>query len=142
MCLCITAMTSLAARCRSGVAACCSVAVPRGVVYLPGTPHQHTLRPTQAVESTNTIVEGLPSADIVTHVLPVIERLASGEWFTSRVSAAGLFPTAYARLADPAAATKLRQCVASCRAKPLLQLPRTCPRPFLLVQALQGSLLR
>lgn len=63
----------------------------------------------KAVESTNTIVEGLPSADIVTHVLPVIERLASGEWFTSRVSAAGLFPTAYARLADPAAATKLRQ---------------------------------
>ena len=37
-----------------------------------------------------------------------LQRLASGEWFTSRVSACGLFATAYAR-ASPAHKTELRQ---------------------------------
>ena len=63
----------------------------------------------QAVESANTIVSGLDSGDVVTYVVPVIERLATGEWFTSRVSAAGLFPTAYGRLTDATAAGKLRE---------------------------------
>ncbi len=41
-----------------------------------------------------------------------MQRLATGEWFTSRVSSAGLFSTAYPR-ATPALKTELRQLYAA-----------------------------
>lgn len=35
------------------------------------------------------------SQDIETHFVPMIKRLATGEWFTSRTSACGLFSVVY-----------------------------------------------
>lgn len=63
----------------------------------------------QAVESINTTVKGLTSGQVEEFVIPVIEHLSQGDWFTSRVSACGLFSTAYSRLDDDAARSKLRK---------------------------------
>lgn len=42
-----------------------------------------------------------------TQFLPMVERLATGEWFTSRISACGLYSVVYKR-ASPEIATRLR----------------------------------
>lgn len=65
----------------------------------------------KAVESACTVIRCLDSAAVVEHVVPVIQRLTTGDWFTSRVSACGLFATAYTRLgpADVDAKKTLRQ---------------------------------
>lgn len=62
----------------------------------------------KAVESANTIISNLDSAAIVVHVVPVIQKLAQGDWFTARVSACGLFAIAYKRITDPHAKGTLR----------------------------------
>ena len=64
--------------------------------------------PVQAVESANLIVSNLDSGAIVAHVVPTIQKLAQGDWFTARVSACGLFATAYKRMSDPHAKGTLR----------------------------------
>ena len=46
------------------------------------------------------MIGGLDEHSVLEHVVPAIQRLATGEWFTSRVSAAGLFATAYSRLTE------------------------------------------
>ena len=87
----------------------------------------------KAIASLNTVGTALPEASIVEHFVPLVkvgcsafavcfprethtwplsqlltlQRLATGEWFTSRVSAAGLFATAYAK-ATPALRAELR----------------------------------
>jgi hypothetical protein len=40
------------------------------------------------------------------HFVPLVKRLATGDWFTSRTSACGLFAVSYAR-ASPAVKGKL-----------------------------------
>ena len=45
--------------------------------------------PAQAVESANLVIAGLDNAAVIEHVLPVIQKLTQGDWFTARVSACG-----------------------------------------------------
>ncbi|ODQ50800.1 protein phosphatase regulatory subunit Paa1 [Saitoella complicata NRRL Y-17804] len=51
----------------------------------------------RAVESLNKIAEVLSPQQIEEYYLPLIARLSSGEWFTSRTSATGLYATVYPR---------------------------------------------
>lgn len=55
----------------------------------------------KAVESLSAIIGVIPEAQVAEHVLAVLRRLCEREWFTSRVSAAGLLAVTYARLAGP-----------------------------------------
>eukprot|EP01017_Pseudomicrothorax_dubius_P032861 TRINITY_DN4345_c0_g2_i2.p1 TRINITY_DN4345_c0_g2~~TRINITY_DN4345_c0_g2_i2.p1 ORF type:complete len:502 (+),score=145.33 TRINITY_DN4345_c0_g2_i2:123-1628(+) len=50
-----------------------------------------------ALRSLETTLPLLSDAEVVNTFAPLILRLASGEWFTSRVSAVNLIPSAYAR---------------------------------------------
>ena len=52
----------------------------------------------KAVESCCTVINGLEVNDIVEHVVPILQRLSTGDWFTSRVSACGLFSSTYGKL--------------------------------------------
>jgi len=67
----------------------------------------------QAVESSCVVIRGLDNAAVVEVVLPIVQRLTQGDWFTARVSACGLFAAAYARLTDAAAKTTLRSLYAT-----------------------------
>eukprot|EP00878_Enallax_costatus_P012475 GHUV01013028.1.p1 GENE.GHUV01013028.1~~GHUV01013028.1.p1 ORF type:complete len:408 (+),score=107.31 GHUV01013028.1:178-1401(+) len=62
----------------------------------------------KAVESLCKVGEQLPGNSIGEHFMPLIKRLAQGEWFTSRVSACGLFAVAYPR-ANASQHAELRQ---------------------------------
>ncbi len=59
----------------------------------------------QAVDAINKIAAVLPAESINKYLLPMVQRLAGGDWFTSRISSAGLFATLYPRVPDP----KIRQ---------------------------------
>ena len=61
----------------------------------------------KAVGSINTIVECL--SDATETMVPLLKRLAEGDWFTSRVSACALFATAYTRVAAPSHRKELRE---------------------------------
>ncbi|GIX88389.1 hypothetical protein CEXT_202481 [Caerostris extrusa] len=52
----------------------------------------------KAVESLRNISQQHSSADLEQYFVPLVKRLASGDWFTSRTSACGLFGVCYARL--------------------------------------------
>ncbi len=52
----------------------------------------------KAVESACTVIRALDGALVAEHVVPVVQRLTTGDWFTGRVSACGLFAAAYSRL--------------------------------------------
>eukprot|EP00871_Galdieria_phlegrea_P005584 jgi/Galph1/6026/GphlegSOOS_G4676.1 len=58
----------------------------------------------KAVESLSKLVEIMAEAkqsdDIVKYYVPLVKRLAKGDWFTSRISAAGLFYSAYKYLPE------------------------------------------
>lgn len=45
----------------------------------------------KAVESLRAVAQQHSSNDLETHFVPLVTRLASGDWFTSRTSACGLF---------------------------------------------------
>ncbi|KAI6205334.1 Serine/threonine-protein phosphatase 2A 65 kDa regulatory subunit A alpha isoform [Aphelenchoides besseyi] len=62
----------------------------------------------KAVESLRKIADKHSQAALEEHFIPMILRLATGDWFTSRTSACGLFSVAYPR-ASPALKTELRQ---------------------------------
>jgi len=49
----------------------------------------------QAVESLVKLVPKLPKPDVASKFVPLLKRLANGDWFTTRVSATGLFAAAY-----------------------------------------------
>ncbi|XP_065189839.1 serine/threonine-protein phosphatase 2A 65 kDa regulatory subunit A alpha isoform-like [Sycon ciliatum] len=49
----------------------------------------------KAVESLRTIGAQHSSADVETHFVPMLRRLAQGDWFTARASACGLIKPAY-----------------------------------------------
>uniref|UniRef100_A0AC35TKF7 TOG domain-containing protein n=1 Tax=Rhabditophanes sp. KR3021 TaxID=114890 RepID=A0AC35TKF7_9BILA len=61
----------------------------------------------KAVESLRRVAEKHSSQSLEEHFIPMLLRLASGEWFTSRTSACGLFSVAYPR-ASPQCKTELR----------------------------------
>lgn len=54
----------------------------------------------KAVESLRNIASQHSSADLEEHFVPLVQRLASGDWFTSRTSACGLFSVCYARVSQ------------------------------------------
>jgi hypothetical protein len=49
----------------------------------------------QAVDSLVKLVPKLPKPDVTSKFVPMLKRLANGDWFTTRVSATGLFAAAY-----------------------------------------------
>jgi len=54
----------------------------------------------KAQESLRTIAKEHSAADLETHFVPLVKRLAKGEWFTSRTSACGLFSVCYQRVSN------------------------------------------
>ncbi|CCG84102.1 protein of unknown function [Taphrina deformans PYCC 5710] len=58
---------------------------------------EETLVREKAVESLNLLCEILSFEQVELYFVPLIERLATGDWFTSRSSAAGLFALGYGK---------------------------------------------
>jgi len=52
----------------------------------------------KAMESLNKVARALSVPHVLEYFVPLVRRLASNDWFTSRISACGLFAVAYARL--------------------------------------------
>ncbi|KAK6242831.1 hypothetical protein SCA6_008220 [Theobroma cacao] len=79
------------------------------IPYVGGVEHAHVLLPPletlctveetcvrdKAVESLCRIGSQMRENDLVEWFIPLVKRLAAGEWFTARVSACGLFHIAY-----------------------------------------------
>jgi serine/threonine-protein phosphatase 2A regulatory subunit A len=53
-----------------------------------------------AVKSCAKLIPAFQKPDVTAKFVPVIRRLAAGDWFTSRVSACGLFACTYAQVAE------------------------------------------
>ncbi|CAH8651863.1 unnamed protein product [Schistosoma bovis] len=62
----------------------------------------------KAVETLRTLAPSFSPKDLETHFLPLIKRLATGDWFTSRTSACGLFSVIY-RQSSTAVRAELRR---------------------------------
>eukprot|EP00096_Caligus_rogercresseyi_P006517 TRINITY_DN229_c1_g1_i3.p1 TRINITY_DN229_c1_g1~~TRINITY_DN229_c1_g1_i3.p1 ORF type:complete len:204 (-),score=80.77 TRINITY_DN229_c1_g1_i3:3-614(-) len=58
---------------------------------------EETIVRDKAVESLRFIAEQHSPMDLETYFVPLVKRLAVGEWFTSRTSACGLFAVCYSR---------------------------------------------
>ena len=54
-----------------------------------------------SVAAMQKICAQLSDAHVVEYMLPLLRRLATQEWFTSKISASGLFSTLYPRVTDP-----------------------------------------
>lgn len=52
----------------------------------------------KAVESLRTVAGQHSAQDLEVHLVPTLQRLVSGDWFTSRTSACGLFSVCYPRV--------------------------------------------
>lgn len=55
----------------------------------------------QSVASMIKIIGQLSDTQINEHAIPLLRRLTQAEWFTSRISSAGLYSTIYTRLSEP-----------------------------------------
>lgn len=62
----------------------------------------------KAVESLNKVCEQLSEAQVEQHFVPLTLRLSKADWFTSKISATGLFTAPYPRCTSESQA-KLRQ---------------------------------
>ncbi|CAI7592326.1 unnamed protein product [Penicillium bialowiezense] len=62
----------------------------------------------KAVESLNKVCEQLSESQVEEHFVPLVLRLSKADWFTSKVSATGLYSTPYKK-ATPALQQSLRQ---------------------------------
>lgn len=62
----------------------------------------------QAVESLNKICEQLSQKQVEDYFIPLTVRLSKADWFTSKISATGLYNTPY-KMADPQSQEGLRQ---------------------------------
>ena len=62
---------------------------------------EETIVRDKAVESLRKIAEEHSTGDLETHFVPLVKRLATGDWFTSRTSACGLFSVCYSRVSAP-----------------------------------------
>lgn len=54
----------------------------------------------KVVESISAIVRAMNGESVVKFVVPMLRRLANADWFTSRISACGLFAVSYPRVDD------------------------------------------
>lgn len=54
----------------------------------------------KAVESLRQIAAVHSPQDLEQHFVPLVKRLAIGDWFTSRTSACGLFSVSYQRVSS------------------------------------------
>ena len=54
----------------------------------------------KAVESACAVIKRLESVYVVEHAIPVLQALTTADWFTSRVSACGLFAATYASVSN------------------------------------------
>jgi len=63
----------------------------------------------KAVDSLRRISVHLSETLIADGFVSLVTSLATSEWFTSRASSAGLFPTVYARVSDQSIQSRLRQ---------------------------------
>ncbi|XP_047165420.1 serine/threonine-protein phosphatase 2A 65 kDa regulatory subunit A beta isoform-like [Vigna umbellata] len=91
------------------------------VPFVGGVEHAHVLLPPletlctveetcvrdKAVESLCRIGSQMRESDLVEYFIPLVKRLAAGEWFTARVSSCGLFHIAYP-IAPEMSKTELR----------------------------------
>ena len=68
----------------------------------------------QAVESLRKVAEEHSPADLEAHFVPLVKRLATGDWFTSRTSAAGLFAVANDRSSAPGKGERARRPTSRC----------------------------
>jgi len=59
---------------------------------------EETIVREKAVESLNKVAEQLSDGHLLEFFVPLIRRLAQGDWFTSRISACGLFGAGYGRM--------------------------------------------
>uniref|UniRef100_UPI001293BC19 serine/threonine-protein phosphatase 2A 65 kDa regulatory subunit A alpha isoform n=1 Tax=Lonchura striata TaxID=40157 RepID=UPI001293BC19 len=72
----------------------------------------------KAVESLRAVSHEHSPPDLEGHFVPLVKRLAGGDWFTSRTSACGLFSVCYPRVSSPVKA-ELRQTRCGCwRSRP------------------------
>lgn len=55
----------------------------------------------KAVESLRIVAAQHSPADLEAHVVPTLQRLVTGDWFTSRTSACGLLSVCYPRVSQP-----------------------------------------
>lgn len=62
----------------------------------------------KAIESASKVVAQMPPKHVEEYYIPMLKRLASGDWFTSRTSACGLFAAAYS-LCNPATQDEMRK---------------------------------
>lgn len=69
---------------------------------------QRHILTSQAVESLNKICEELSQQQIEDAFIPLVMRLSKADWFTSKISATGLYQTPYTR-ATPPSQEALRQ---------------------------------
>merc|ERR1712227_717114 len=60
---------------------------------------EETIVRDKAVESLRAVAAEHSTGDLETHFVPLVKRLATGDWFTSRTSACGLFACCYPRVA-------------------------------------------
>lgn len=77
---------------------------PHAVILLPileklAAEEELVVRDT-AVQSLAKLTPLLPKAEVAAKIVPAIRRLANGDWFTTRVSACGLFAAAYPHVTD------------------------------------------
>lgn len=63
----------------------------------------------KAVIAINNVVQSI--ADATDCMVPLLQRLTEGDWFTSRVSACSLFSVAYTRIATPSTRKEMREYV-------------------------------
>lgn len=54
----------------------------------------------KAVDSIQKIASQMPTSAVVAHLLPLLRRLATGEWYASRAASCGLFPSLERHLAQ------------------------------------------
>ena len=59
---------------------------------------EETIVRDKAVESLRVVAGEHNKEDLESHFVPLVKRLAGGDWFTSRTSACGLFACCYQRL--------------------------------------------
>eukprot|EP00301_Raphidiophrys_heterophryoidea_P000782 c10389_g1_i1.p1 GENE.c10389_g1_i1~~c10389_g1_i1.p1 ORF type:complete len:603 (-),score=174.90 c10389_g1_i1:429-2189(-) len=70
---------------------------------------EETLVRDQAVASLVNICEDMSAGDVLQHMVPMITRLSSADWFTSKVSASGVIAVAYRKCTDTATRETLRR---------------------------------
>lgn len=84
------------------------------VPYVGGAEHASTILPVldilagaeetivreKAVDSLNIVAEQMPDDELFKYFVPLLQRLASETWFSSKVSACGLFKSVFLRVKD------------------------------------------